>query len=117
MLCPARWFMKNFPEAVRAALYALTLAAAVVETSCDSSNQPTPAVGAPLSGSGGQPTAAETSDHKTNFFVSSDTSKTANLGGLDGADARCTALAKAAGFSQKTWRAYLSAGHGAPATA
>ena len=32
----------------------------------------------------------------------------ANLGGLDGADAHCAALAKAAGSAKTTWRAYLS---------
>ncbi|HVZ33302.1 MAG TPA: hypothetical protein VG963_12810, partial [Polyangiaceae bacterium] len=42
------------------------------------------------------------------FFVSSDTSKTGNLGGLAGADARCQRLAAAVGAGNKTWRAYLS---------
>src|SRR5690606_38157475 len=32
----------------------------------------------------------------------------ANLGGLEGADAHCTALAEAAGVTGKTWAAYLS---------
>ena len=32
----------------------------------------------------------------------------ANLGGLEGADAHCTALAEAADVTGKTWRAYLS---------
>jgi len=32
-----------------------------------------------------------------------------NLGGLDGADAHCQALAKRAGTGHRTWRAYLSA--------
>jgi len=32
----------------------------------------------------------------------------ANLGGLEGADAHCAALAKAAGSAKTTWRAYLS---------
>lgn len=32
----------------------------------------------------------------------------ANLGGLTGADAHCTTLAQAAGFTDGTWRAYLS---------
>ncbi|MDP8999193.1 MAG: lectin [Myxococcota bacterium] len=44
-----------------------------------------------------------------NFFVSSDTSTTGNLGGLQGADARCLRLATAVGHGGKTWRAYLSA--------
>src|SRR5262245_54110455 len=42
------------------------------------------------------------------FFVSSDTSKTGNLGGLKGADERCAKLAKAAGSTRK-FQAYLSA--------
>jgi hypothetical protein len=41
------------------------------------------------------------------FFVSSDTSKTGNLGGLAGADERCNKLAKAAGSKLK-FAAYLS---------
>jgi hypothetical protein len=43
-----------------------------------------------------------------NFFVTSDSSKTANLGGLEGADMRCQMLAAAVGHGSKTWRAYLS---------
>jgi hypothetical protein len=45
---------------------------------------------------------------KTTFFVTSDTSKTGKLGGLDGADKRCQDLAKAAGFGDHTFHAYLS---------
>jgi hypothetical protein len=44
-----------------------------------------------------------------NFFVTSETSTTANLGGLAGADMRCQRLAAAVGAGSKTWRAYLSA--------
>jgi hypothetical protein len=44
-----------------------------------------------------------------NFFVSSHTSTTANLGGLAGADQICQTLATAVGQGNKTWRAYLSA--------
>jgi hypothetical protein len=43
-----------------------------------------------------------------NFFVTSDTSATANLGGLVGADARCQALAEAVGHGDQIWVAYLS---------
>jgi hypothetical protein len=43
-----------------------------------------------------------------NFFVTSETSMTGNLGGLTGADAKCQRLATAVGFGSKTWRAYLS---------
>jgi hypothetical protein len=42
------------------------------------------------------------------FFVTSQRSPTGNLGGLSGADSRCQSLAAAAGFGNKTWRAYLS---------
>jgi len=43
-----------------------------------------------------------------NFFVSSAKSKTANLGGLRGADRICQELASAVGLGNKTWHAYLS---------
>lgn len=42
------------------------------------------------------------------FFVTSSERKTANLGGLRGADKICQDLAAAAGAGNKTWRAYLS---------
>jgi hypothetical protein len=43
------------------------------------------------------------------FFVSSvGSGKGADLGGLDGADAHCAALAKAAGATASAWHAYLS---------
>jgi hypothetical protein len=43
------------------------------------------------------------------FFVTSvGRGSGADLGGLDGADAHCLALAKAAGSPHKNWRAYLS---------
>lgn len=56
------------------------------------------------SGVGGGGTASP----MMNFFVTSDTSTTGNLGGLMGADARCQRLAAAVGQGAKTWRAYLS---------
>lgn len=43
-----------------------------------------------------------------NFFVTSDTSKTANLGGLAKADERCQNLAAVVGAGDKVWKAYLS---------
>ena len=52
------------------------------------------------------------------FFVTSvGLGNGANLGGLDGADRHCQALAMAAGSTGKTWRAYLSvsAADGKPA--
>jgi hypothetical protein len=43
------------------------------------------------------------------FFVSSvGSGKGADLGGLEGADAHCAALAKAVGATAATWHAYLS---------
>jgi hypothetical protein len=44
----------------------------------------------------------------TTFFVTSDTSMTGKLGGLDGADKRCQDLAMKAGFGDHTFHAYLS---------
>ena len=40
-----------------------------------------------------------------------------NLGGLEGADAHCQSLAQAVGAGNRTWRAYLSTGATADATA
>jgi hypothetical protein len=45
------------------------------------------------------------------FFVSSATSVTGNLGGLQGADAICQRLATAANAGGHMWRAYVSADH------
>ncbi|NKB53383.1 MAG: hypothetical protein GKR97_14360 [Rhizobiaceae bacterium] len=54
-------------------------------------------------------TAATAQDANASFFVTSKGSGDgANLGGLEGADAHCAGLAKAAGIQGKTWRAYLS---------
>ena len=64
---------------------------------------------------GGTPSDAGVVDAAANatFFVSSATSTTANLGGLNGADTRCQNLAVAAGIAgTKTWHAYLSVEHG-----
>lgn len=45
----------------------------------------------------------------TSFFVTSiGSGRGADLGGLQGADRHCQALAKAAGAGSKNWRAYLS---------
>lgn len=46
---------------------------------------------------------------RMSFFVTSaNKGDGANLGGLEGADAHCAALAKAAGSNRTNWRAYLS---------
>jgi len=53
--------------------------------------------------------AADAQDTSTGFFVTSQgPGDGANLGGLEGADAHCQALAQAAGLGAKRWRAYLS---------
>lgn len=44
----------------------------------------------------------------TFFVTSAGLNKGADLGGLEGADRQCQALAQAAGAGGKTWRAYLS---------
>ena len=53
------------------------------------------------------PAAAQMED-MTFFITSAGPGDGANLGGLEGADARCQSLAEAAGTAGKTWRAYLS---------
>lgn len=66
----------------------------------------------------GQGTAA---NPNMSFFITSvGLGNGGNLGGLAGADAHCSALAKAAGSTKTSWRAYLSTtatGQGAAATA
>jgi hypothetical protein len=53
--------------------------------------------------------AAQAQQADMTFFVTSTgKGKGADLGGLDGADAHCAALAKAAGAKATNWRAYLS---------
>ncbi|MEZ5775847.1 MAG: hypothetical protein R3D33_14410 [Hyphomicrobiaceae bacterium] len=53
--------------------------------------------------------AAAQSPEDLSFFVTSaGKGDGANLGGLEGADAHCAALAKAAGSPHENWRAYLS---------
>lgn len=48
-------------------------------------------------------------EHPMGFFVTSESmGKGGDLGGLEGADAHCASLAKAAGAGDRTWRAYLS---------
>jgi hypothetical protein len=48
------------------------------------------------------------SPNMTFFITSVGLGKGADLGGLEGADRQCQALAQAAGAGGKTWRAYLS---------
>jgi hypothetical protein len=53
--------------------------------------------------------AARAQQANMSFFVTSvGKGDGANLGGLDGADAHCAALAKAAGSAATNWKAYLS---------
>ena len=69
----------------------------------------------------GAAVGAEAQSSGMTFFISSAGSgKGADLGGLDGADKICQALAQAVGAGGKTWRAYLStqpAGGGAAVNA
>ncbi|MGE0630373.1 MAG: hypothetical protein AB7O43_21470 [Hyphomicrobiaceae bacterium] len=51
---------------------------------------------------------AQTAASMSFFVTSVGLGKGADLGGLEGADAHCAALAKAAGSKRKTWKAYLS---------
>jgi hypothetical protein len=53
--------------------------------------------------------SAGTTGAEGTFFVTSDTSASADLGGLNGADARCQRLADAALLGTHTFHAYLSA--------
>jgi hypothetical protein len=55
------------------------------------------------------PAAAQEVSPEMSFFVTSvGVGDGANLGGLEGADAHCQALAEAAGAGVRTWVAYLS---------
>lgn len=57
----------------------------------------------------GTPTADAQQRHPMGFFVTSvGMGKGADLGGLEGADAHCQALAEAVGAGDREWRAYLS---------
>ena len=67
---------------------------------------PLAAAAAGCSDDGDTPTGP--SGSQVNFFVTSETSVTGNLGGLAGADATCQRLAAAVGQGGRTWRAYLS---------
>lgn len=60
-----------------------------------------------LAGAGAGAAAGEPAD-MTFFVTSVGKGKGADLGGLEGADAHCQALAEAAGSKRTTWRAYLS---------
>lgn len=54
------------------------------------------------------PSMMAQSSNMSFFITSKGPGDGANLGGLAGADAHCTALAEAAGVTGKTWHAYLS---------
>lgn len=56
-------------------------------------------------------------DSMTFFITSTGPGNGADLGGLEGADAHCQALAEAVGAGGHTWRAYLSAQAGGDAAA
>jgi hypothetical protein len=60
-----------------------------------------------LGSTAGQAQAPQ-SPNMTFFVTSAGLGKGADLGGLEGADRQCQALAEGAGAGSKTWRAYLS---------
>ena len=61
-----------------------------------------------LVGIGMVPAAQAQQANMTFFVTSAGSGKGGDLGGLDGADAHCAALAKAAGAKATNWHAYLS---------
>jgi len=66
-------------------------------------------VGSVVLAGAGLVSPAQAQQSNVTFFVTSTGSgKGADLGGLDGADAHCAALAKAAGAKATSWKAYLS---------
>ena len=57
----------------------------------------------------GTPATAQDADSTMSFFITSaGPGNGADLGGLEGADGHCQALAEDVGAGDKTWRAYLS---------
>src|SRR3979490_2442594 len=65
-------------------------------------------VAAVLAGTGMVSTAQAQQASMTFFVTSVGKGNGADLGGLEGADAHCAALAKAAGAKATNWHAYLS---------
>jgi len=65
-------------------------------------------VPAVLIGAAVAPTVQAQQANMTFFVTSTGSGKGGDLGGLNGADAHCAALAKAAGAKAANWRAYLS---------
>jgi hypothetical protein len=75
----------------------------------EESMKATPVVAAALLAAATFPALAQKKGADMTFFVTSAGSgKGADLGGLEGADAHCQALAEAAGSKGHTWKAYLS---------
>ncbi len=64
---------------------------------------------AALAACAGMPMSAEPGPRNMTFFVTSaNPGRGGDLGGLEGADRHCQALAQRAGAGQRVWRAYLS---------
>ena len=61
-----------------------------------------------LGGCAGMESSQPNPKEMTFFVTSAGPGRGGDLGGLEGADRHCTALAKAAGAGDRTWRAYLS---------
>ena len=95
----------HFKSAAAATAALMVTAAFAVQAGQQQAPPAAPAQGQPAQpqGRGNQPA------QPMSFFVTSvGLGKGANLGGLQGADAHCQALAAAAGAGDRTWRAYLS---------
>jgi len=68
--------------------------------------------GSSLRGSGEAPQVGDRDDPMGFFITSVGVGQGGNLGGLEGADAHCQALAEAVGAGDRLWRAYLSTQEG-----
>jgi hypothetical protein len=103
--------MRAKASAFRALGLSLTLGGALFLSGCGQGEQKQGADSAPPAGRSAAPASIPmgTGRSVTRFFVTSKGGgKGGDLGGLDGADAHCQALAQAQGAGDHTWRAYLS---------
>jgi hypothetical protein len=86
---------------IKAVSLSVLVGASLIVVSAQAPQQPPAPAGQP--GRGGAP------PQPMSFFITSvGKGDGANLGGIEGADAHCQSLAKAAGRGEATWRAYLS---------
>jgi hypothetical protein len=85
------------------------LSMTLIFCACGSSSTEPGADGGTPTDAGQVDECAAVPDAKMTFFVTEAGALSGDLGGLAGADTRCTQLAAAVGISGKTWAAYLSA--------